>query len=181
MLSGESSKGKYLLEAVIIMATICQRTDRILPSCIDSLNDSRKLRITEAVCRGAIETAEKLKLPLIVVAIEGDKSAKSVRKYFLKAEILALTTNPLTARQLPLSKGVSCQLVKEIASTDDFYRIGKAMALETGLGAKGDIIVMVSGALVPSDTTNSARVHMLQRSPGGAGTSVPLFLRHCTT
>lgn len=161
MLSGESAKGKYPLESVTIMATICQRTDRMLPSRIDSLNDSRKLRITEAVCRGAVETAEKLESPLIVVATEGGKSAKSVRKYFPKAEILALTTNSLTARQLLLSKGVSCQLVEEIASTDDFYRIGKAMALETGLAAKGDIIVMVSGALVPSGTTNTASVHML--------------------
>ncbi|NDL63087.1 pyruvate kinase PykF [Acerihabitans arboris] len=161
MLSGESAKGKYPLEAVTIMATICDRTDRVMPSRIDSINDSRKLRITEAVCRGAVETAEKLEAPLIVVATEGGKSAKAVRKYFPKAEILALTTNAITARQLLLSKGVTCQLVDEIASTDDFYRIGKAMAIETGLAKKGEIIVMVSGALVPSGTTNTASVHLL--------------------
>ncbi|TCV99743.1 pyruvate kinase PykF [Biostraticola tofi] len=161
MLSGESAKGKYPLEAVTIMATICERTDRVMPSRIDGVNDSRKLRITEAVCRGAVETAEKLEAPLIVVATEGGKSAKAVRKYFPKAEILALTTNPLTARQLLLTKGVSCQLVEEIASTDDFYRIGKEMALECGLASKGEIIVMVSGALVPSGTTNTASVHLL--------------------
>lgn len=161
MLSGESAKGKYPLEAVTIMATICQRTDRMLPSRIDNREDYGKLRITEAVCRSAVETAEKLASPLIVVATEGGKSAKSLRKYFPKAEILALTTNQLTARQLLLSKGVSCQIVKEIASTDDFYHIGKVMALKTGLAAKGDIIVMVSGALVASGTTNTASVHML--------------------
>lgn len=161
MLSGESAKGKYPLEAVTIMATICDRTDRVMPSRIDSLNDSRKLRITEAVCRGAVETAEKLEAPLIVVATEGGKSAKAVRKYFPKAEILALTTNAITARQLLLSKGVTCQLVDEIASTDDFYRIGKAMAIETGLAKKGEIVVMVSGALVASGTTNTASVHLL--------------------
>ncbi|TKI05640.1 pyruvate kinase PykF [Martelella alba] len=161
MLSGESAKGKYPLEAVSIMATICERTDRVMGSRIDSVNDSRKLRITEAVCRGAVETAEKLEAPLIVVATEGGKSAKAVRKYFPKAEILALTTNPITARQLLLSKGVTTQLVDKIASTDDFYRIGKTLALESGLAQKGDIIVMVSGALVPSGTTNTASVHQL--------------------
>lgn len=161
MLSGESATGKYPLEAVIIMATICERTDRILASRIDSLHSSGKLHITEAVCRGAVETAEELGSPLIVVATEGGKSAKSVRKYFPTAEILALTTNPLTARQLLLSKGISCKLVKKIASTDDFYRIGKDIALESGLAAKGDTIVMVSGALVPRGTTNTASVHML--------------------
>jgi hypothetical protein len=39
--------------------------------------------------------------------------------------------------------------VKEIASTDDFYRLGKEVALELvdrGLAQKGDVVVMVSGA-----------------------------------
>ena len=67
-------------------------------------NDNRKLRITEAVCRGAVETAEKLDAPLIVVATQGGKSARAVRKYFPDATILALTTNEKTAHQLVLSK-----------------------------------------------------------------------------
>lgn len=50
-------------------------------------NDNRKLRITEAVCRGAVETAEKLDAPLIVVATQGGKSARAVRKYFPDATI----------------------------------------------------------------------------------------------
>lgn len=50
------------------MATICERTDRVMTSRLDFNNDNRKLRITEAVCRGAVETAEKLEAPLIVVA-----------------------------------------------------------------------------------------------------------------
>ncbi|MNE32586.1 Pyruvate kinase I [compost metagenome] len=164
MLSGESAKGKYPLEAVTIMATICERTDRVMTSRLDSNNDSRKMRITEAVCRGAVETAEKLDAPLIVVATQGGKSAKAVRKYFPSATILALTTNETTARQLVLSKGVIPHLVKEIASTDDFYRLGKEVALQLvdrGLARKGDVVVMVSGALVPSGTTNTASVHVL--------------------
>ncbi|MDU7704485.1 MAG: pyruvate kinase [Klebsiella pneumoniae] len=161
MLSGESAKGKYPLEAVTIMATICERTDRVMTSRLDFNNDNRKLRITEAVCRGAVETAEKLEAPLIVVATQGSKSARAVRKYFPDATILALTTNETTARQLVLSKGVVPQLVEEIASTDDFYHLGKDLALKSGLARKGDVVVMVSGALVPSGTTNTASVHVL--------------------
>ncbi len=161
MLSGESAKGKYPLESVTIMATICERTDRVMPSRIESLNDNRKMRITEAVCRGAVETAEKLEAKVIVVATGGGKSAKSVRKYFPTATILALTTNEMTAHQLILTKGVITQLVDEIASTDDFYRIGKEAALASGLAQKGDVVIMVSGALVPSGTTNTSSVHVL--------------------
>ncbi len=160
MLSGESAKGKYPVEAVSIMATICERTDRVMSSRIENTK-TQKLRVTEAVSRGAVEIAEKLASPLIVVATYGGKSARSIRKYFPNAPILALTTNEITARQLLLVKGVSTQLVKEIASTDDFYRIGKEAALASGMAHKGDIVVMVSGALVPSGTTNTSSVHVL--------------------
>lgn len=161
MLSGESAKGKYPLESVNIMATICQRTDHLMKSHIYLQNGNHKLRITEAVCCGAVETAEKLEAPLIVVATKGGKSARSICKYFPRATILALTTNAQTERQLILSKGVVTQLVEKIASTDDFYRIGKEVALKSGFALKGDIVVMVSGALVSSGTTNTASVHLL--------------------
>jgi hypothetical protein len=62
-----------------------------------------------------------------------------VRKYFPDATILALTTNETTARQLVLSKGVVPQLVEEIASTDDFYILGKELALQSGLARKATL------------------------------------------
>ncbi|MDT9587342.1 MAG: pyruvate kinase PykF [Candidatus Arsenophonus melophagi] len=161
MLSGESAKGKYPIEAVKIMATICARTDQVMPSRIHDSITNQKLRITEAVCRGAVEMAEKLHSPLIIVATYGGKSAKSVRKYFPKAPILALTTNEETARQLLLVKGVIPHLVTEIDSTDNFYRISKQVTLENNIAEKGDILIMVSGALVPSGTTNTLSVHIL--------------------
>jgi pyruvate kinase (EC 2.7.1.40) len=136
MLSGESAKGKYPLEAVTIMATICQRTDAVMKSRIDELKEGRKLRITEAVCRGAVETAEKLESTLVIVATKGGKSAKSIRKYFPSATILALTDNETTRRQLLLTKGVTTHLVPEITSTDDFYRIGKEIAVQEGFAQK---------------------------------------------
>ena len=161
MLSGETAKGKYPVEAVSIMASICERTDNSMSSELGANIVAKSMRITEAVCKGAVETTEKLCAPLIVVATRGGKSAKSVRKYFPKANILAITTNEKTAQQLCLTKGVSTCIVEQIDSTDEFYRKGKELALSTGLAKEGDIVVMVSGALVPSGTTNTASVHQL--------------------
>jgi pyruvate kinase len=161
MLSGETAKGKYPVEAVTIMAQIANRTDGALKAELGSRLDSPRLRITEAVCKGAVDTAEKLAAPLIIVATEGGKSARSVRKYFPTASIVALTTNSKTAAQLVLTKGVRPVLVDSIDSTDEFYKNGKEYALESGFGKKGDIVVMVSGALVASGTTNTASVHVL--------------------
>ncbi len=161
MLSGETAKGKYPVEAVEIMANICDRTDASMSSELAATVESRGMRITEAVCKGAVETTEKLNAPLIVVATKGGKSAKSVRKYFPQANILAITTNEKTAQQLCLTKGVKTCIVDQIDSTDEFYRKGKQLALKTGLAQQNDIVVMVSGALVPSGTTNTASVHQL--------------------
>ena len=161
MLSGETAKGKYPVESVSIMAQICSRTDSALKAELGSRLDSPRLRITEAVCKGAVDTAEKLAAPLIVVATEAGKSARSVRKYFPTANIIAVTTNTKTAAQLVLTKGVTPVVVESIDNTDAFYACGKEIALKTGLGVKGDIVVMVSGALVASGTTNTASVHVL--------------------
>jgi len=160
MLSGESAKGKYPLETVNVMATICQRTDKIIPASLD-LQPLEKLRITGAVCCGAVEIAERLNAPLIIVATRSGKSAREVRHYFPTANILALSSNQKTINQLILTKGVEPFLIDSINSTDDFYRLGKEMAVKLGYAKSGDIVVMVSGALVPSGTTNTTSVHRI--------------------
>ncbi|WP_022940136.1 pyruvate kinase PykF [Psychromonas hadalis] len=159
MLSGESAKGKYPAEAVEIMATICKRTDRVMATrtaCATS-----DLRITEAVCSGAVVNAEQLDAKLIIVATGEGKSARSVRKYFPTAQILALTSNPKTRQQLALTKGVSAKVIEPQDTIEDFYKLGMDLAKELGLVKSGDKVVIVSGALVASGTTNTSSVHVI--------------------
>jgi pyruvate kinase len=159
MLSGESAKGKYPAEAVEIMATICERTDAVIPSKTDEKESN--LRITEAVCSGAVINAEQLGAKLIIVATGAGKSARSLRKYFPSTQILALTSNPKTRQQLALTKGVSAKVVEQQDSIEAFYKLGMDFAKEQGLVVKGDKVVIVSGALVDSGTTNTSSVHVI--------------------
>jgi pyruvate kinase len=159
MLSGESAKGKYPAEAVAIMATICERTDGIIPAKADEKETN--LRITEAVCSGAVKNAEQLGAKLIIVATEAGKSARSVRKYFPSMPILALTSNPKTRQQLALTKGVSAKVVAQQETMEDFYKLGMELAKEQGLVVAGDKVIMVTGALVSSGTTNTSSVHVI--------------------
>ena len=156
MLSG----GKYPREAVATMSNICVRTDREVPARIErNVND--RLSVTDAVCLAAVEAAETLYAPVIVVATEHGGSARAIRKYFPSANILALTPNARTARQLCLVRGVIPKIVDRINSTDEFFRLGKELALKLNLAHEGQKIVMVNGALVPSGTTNTMSVHSL--------------------
>lgn len=160
MLSGESAKGKYPLEAVSTMATICRRADREVHAAINPPRCKSKVpNVTDAVSLAAVEAAETLGTQLIVVATESGFAPRAIRKYFPTSFILALTPNMKTARQLCLVRGVIPTVVDRIQSTDEFFELGKKIAVESGLAKKGDKILMVSGALVPSGTTNTLSVH----------------------
>ncbi|UYM14217.1 pyruvate kinase PykF [Endozoicomonas euniceicola] len=163
MLSGESAKGKYPTESVSVMSTICESTDGTIESKVEGYDveiDERR-SITQAVCRGAVRASETLEAKLIIVATRQGKSARSVRKFFPHAPILAITTSKKTAQQLNLTKGVTTAFVEALDNTDQFYKLGKDMAVELGLARAGDTVVMVSGALVPSGTTNTSSVHII--------------------
>ena len=163
MLSGESAKGKYPSETVSIMAQICARTDDAMkqhnPTHVEEFTGD--IAITESVSKSAVNSATDLKIDLIVVATLGGKSVKSVRKYFPRAQILALTTNDKTAKQLCLSKGVSVDVVSEVKDVDSMHSIAREHALSSGLAKEGDKIVIVSGALLPGGSTDTVSVHRL--------------------
>src|SRR5690606_22730491 len=158
-----SAKGKYPSETVKIMAQICERTDNAMwqrnPTHVERFTGD--IAITESICKSAVNSATDLKVDLIVVSTLGGKSVKSVRKYFPKAYILALTTNEKTAQQLCLTKGVRVERIEPVKSVDDIQRVAKKLAVATGIVSTGDRILIVSGALVPGGSTNNVAVHRI--------------------
>ncbi|MBE6422149.1 MAG: pyruvate kinase PykF [Succinivibrio sp.] len=163
MLSGESAKGKYPREAVRTMNTICERTDSYCEEYADEVYRyvEASPTVTDSACLAAVEASESLNAPVIVVATEHGNSARAIRKFNPNAVILALTPNYKAARQLCLTRGVLPKIVDRINSTDEFFKLGKKLALELGLAKAGDKIIMVNGALVPSGITNTMSVQTI--------------------
>ncbi|GAA5219056.1 pyruvate kinase PykF [Corallincola platygyrae] len=160
MLSGESAKGKYPAETVAIMAKICERTDEVMGEVQRELPEvTGALRVTESLCKSAVATARNLDAKAIVVCTNEGKSVKSVRKYFPKAQILAMTSNAKTAQHMCLTRGVSASVVEDFENSDCIYTRAKEKAVQYGLAKSGDNIVVVAGALV--GTTNTISVHSI--------------------
>lgn len=157
MLSGETAKGNYPVEAVTIMAQIAERTDAIIPSY--EMENDGKISVTEAVANGTVEASEKLDAKLIVVGTGTGRAAKSIRKYFPTAQVLAVTNNEQTSRQLALTRGTISIVEPGITSLEEFYTVAEAKAKEMGLVEAGDIIVATCGDEVfKTGTTNSFKV-----------------------
>ena len=156
MLSGESAKGKYVVEAVQTMATIAKRTDSFkkhkpLKGLIGDIT------VTEAVSKGAVEAAQLLEAKLIISWTKSGRAPRMIRKYNPDAPILALTDNEQTARQLLMTRGVFSYVAKGLDKTDEFF--SKAMeiaATQPGI-KKGDLVVLVTG-ISETGTTNTFKV-----------------------
>lgn len=158
MLSGETAKGKYPVEAVTVMTRIAEKTDPLIPS-FDAYEQNGEYTVTEAVAKGTVNTSEALDAKLIVVATKTGRSARAIRKYFPSAFILAMTNNATTAHQLALTKGVTPIVVSDIDSLDVFFELAEKEAKEVfGLNA-GDLIVASCGEKIFKEgTANTMKV-----------------------
>lgn len=157
MLSGETAKGKYPVEAVKVMARIAEKTDPLIYTNVEF--DNEESTITEAVAKGTVDVAEALGAKLIVVGTGTGRAAKSLRKYFPTARILALTNSQTTANQLLLSRGVLSVVAEKPETLDCFFKQAEAEAVKTGLVKSGDIIVVTCGEQVyVQGTTNTMKV-----------------------
>ena len=157
MLSGETAKGKYPVEAVKVMARIAEKTDPLIYTNVEF--DNEESTITEAVAKGTVDVAEALEAKLIVVGTGTGRAAKSLRKYFPTARILALTNSQTTANQLLLSRGVLSVVAEKPETLDCFFKQAEAEAVKTGLVKSGDIIVVTCGEQVyVQGTTNTMKV-----------------------
>jgi len=157
MLSGETAKGKYAIEAVSTMASIALKTDSVMGYI--PLDFGIEESVTEALSKGAVEAAESLYAKAIVVATETGKSALMVRKYFPTAQIIAVTNNETTANQLMLSKGIYTVVNTSIKTVEDFGQFAETSAKEFGFAEAGDILVTTCGEEVYlPGTTNTFKI-----------------------
>ena len=158
MLSGESAKGKYPVEAVKVMTRIAEKTDPLLYSNVDYERKDR-LTITEAVAKGCVDAAEVLNAKLIVVGTGSGRAARSLRKYFPTANIMAITNSQKAFNQLLLTKGVVPYLSGNIKTLKEFMEHAEKAAVGLGLVEQGDIIAATCGEEVfIQGTTNTLKI-----------------------
>lgn len=158
MLSGETAKGKYPVEAVRVMAKIAEKTDPLI-SCFCNNDGESPEGVTEAVARGVVDVAEAIGAKAIVTGTGSGRSAKSVRKFFPSAHILAITNSDITANQLVLTKGVTSIKIDGPLSLNEFFKMAEEKAKEHFDLKSGDNIVVSCGEeIFKSGTANTLKV-----------------------
>lgn len=163
MLSGESANGKYPVESVKTMAKIDTNAQGLLKEYGRiSFRDYSRSGVTEVVASAVRDAAKYMDIKLIVAITESGNTARLISKYRPDADILAITFDEKIQRSLTANWGVIPTVQAKPASTDDMFEVAEKAALESGLVASGDNIVIVAGVPVGQGRTNTMRIRTIK-------------------
>ena len=148
MLSGETSVGKYPLEAVQIMDRIIRKVEqehlgiqRLLnhtPSGVSSRHD--------ALGRAACVLAEQMNAAAIVCVTHSGETASVLSRYRPRTRILAITDRAKILRRLNLIWGVHGIVVESLEQdSDKAVRQIQEKLLNLGLIRRGEYMVLLAG------------------------------------
>ena len=160
MLSGETSVGKYPLEAVKTMA-------RIVTAVEENSTAAPPLTHVPRTKRGVISYAardigERLDAKALVAFTQSGDTLKRLARLHTPLPLLAFTPLPEVRSQLALTWGTETFIVPHIETTDGMIRQVDESLLALGRYKRGDLVVIVAGA--PPGTvgsTNMIHVHRI--------------------
>ncbi len=172
MLSGETAVGRYPVEAVEMMATICENAEAHLPygRLLRALHDECRGHetITQAISCAAVEIAGEVGARAIVTATLSGMTARMVARHRPSVPVVAVTPSHTTLFLLALVWGVIPVLVERFETTDDMVEMMVRAARERGLAAWGDPVVLTAG--IPfggGGKTNMLKVHIVGEGVNG--------------
>jgi pyruvate kinase len=171
MLSGETAKGAYPLEAVKMMAETSFLAEQSI-SYVPLFNEMRSLTqvptdTSETVAMAAVSASLEQQAGAILLMSTSGNTARLVSKYRPRCPILTITRNEHTARDVHLYRGCYPFLYphprpvdnsKWQEDVDNRIKYGLAEALKLGIVEKGDTVIALQGWRGGQGFTNSMRV-----------------------
>jgi pyruvate kinase len=103
MLSGETAVGEYPVEATAMMARIALEAEKATKS---SVEDRGFVNISDTVSSSIQRICQNMPLNKVVTLTRSGYTAKMISRFKIKQQIIAVTSNPATKRQLDLVYGV---------------------------------------------------------------------------
>jgi len=161
MLSGETSVGKYPLEAVRTMARIISTTEDQAFDKIQPLG-TRPSTKGGAITYAAATAGELLDVNYLVAFTQSGDSARRMSRLRSRIPLVAFTPEACVRSQLALTWGVETFLTARVESTDEMISQVDEQLLQSGRCLPGDRVVVVAGSPpgVPG-SLNTMRIHTL--------------------
>src|SRR5215218_5412937 len=160
MLSGETSVGKFPLEAVKTMARIISAVEENSVAAPPLTHVPRTKR--GVISYAARDIGERLDAKALVAFTQSGDTVRRLARLHTPLPLLAFTALPEVRSQLALTWGTETFIVPHIDTTDGMIRQVDKSLLELGRYKRGDLVVIIAGA--PPGTvgsTNLIHVHRI--------------------
>jgi pyruvate kinase len=160
MLSGETSIGRYPVQAVATMARILDavESDRTTVPPLQHVPHTQG----GAIAYAATAIGDRLGATALVSFTQTGDTVRRLSRHHCRIPLYAFTPEPEVRSQLALSWGVETFVSPTVQHTDEMVRAVDDLMLANGRGRPGDLVVIVAGS--PPSTpgsTNMLRVHRL--------------------
>lgn len=161
MLSGETAKGKYPVEAVKMMNQIAISTEVHLSTKIKDYRSKYINRgISAAVAYSAVQTAHNVNAKCILASSMSGFTTRIVSKFKPDAQIIGLSPDDAIVRQMQIYWGVRPFKSHKAETTKDLLDEATDIVLDAGLAEKGDILVLTGGG--PANHRGKGVTNMLK-------------------
>lgn len=149
MLSGETAKGKWPLNAVEIMGDVCLEAEYQIQNEAMSLYfkqaTPRPVTATEAMARSAVSLSFEEGFGMIVVISESGETEKFVAKYRPRVPVLVISDKGHIARQSMFLRGLQPLMVPSLADTcvNSLLTMACNHGKEKGLAKTGQSVICI--------------------------------------
>ncbi len=143
MLSGETTIGKFPLEAIKTMVRTAKKIESFVYD--KDYYFEKPMKIVDAITRSTMHIAREIHANHIVTFTESGTTARMLARFKPKDGILAITSNDSSARKLKLSFGVFPIVLKREKDSEKMLKKIKKILQEKELIQKDDKIVITMG------------------------------------
>ncbi|MGO5268838.1 pyruvate kinase [Parafannyhessea umbonata] len=169
MLSGETAAGKYPVEAVKMMASICRETEKYLPERREYHDRGGMRNVNSAIGLAAAEVAERVNAKCIVCPTHSGRTSRLISNFRPRIPIVAMSPSNHAIRKTCFQWGVDAYKTTEQGSLSATCYNALTVAKENGVVDTGDLVVVTAGdpQTSPSQgdyitSTNMAMVSQIQ-------------------
>ncbi|KIJ40159.1 hypothetical protein M422DRAFT_230321 [Sphaerobolus stellatus SS14] len=171
MLSGETAKGNYPIQSVLMMAETCMLAEQAIAyqNLFGEIRNMQKrpTETAETVALAAVAAAFEQNASALLVLSTSGNTARLLSKYRPNVPIICVTRNEQTARQIHLHRGVypfhypkphGIQSHEWQTDVDNRIRYGLQSALDLKIIQRGTTVIAVQGWKGGLGHTNTIRV-----------------------
>jgi len=158
MLSAETASGAHPIEAVSVMESIAETVERdpLYRGIMDAEHARPEPTTADAISAAAAQVASTVNAAAVVTYTTSGSTALRASRERPTVPILVLTPRRDTARRLSIAWGLHCVETQDAKNFADMVDNACRAALEQGIGAVGDRLVITAG--VPFGTPGATNI-----------------------